>query len=159
MHAGGEVGDQTTGSLVVTLRQGKTATIWCTGASTPCIAAFKPVFLCGASNGSVFENEADAKQFWLSRETIHRGALAGMVDVSALRSRIREMETRWIEQEQKLFASGTPDTESLIQFSTNAAQEECAMAEEFLPKSEIKMKENSRFGRYWSKKNAVLGKE
>ena len=41
MHAGGLIGDQTTGSFVAVLREGKPMTVWATGASAPCIAAFK----------------------------------------------------------------------------------------------------------------------
>jgi hypothetical protein len=44
MHAGGRIGDHTTGSFVVELRRNTPITVWATGASTPCISAFKPVF-------------------------------------------------------------------------------------------------------------------
>jgi len=44
MHAGGMIGDHTTGSIIVTLREDKPIALWLTGCSTPCISAFKPVF-------------------------------------------------------------------------------------------------------------------
>jgi hypothetical protein len=159
MHAGGLVGDHTTGSLVATLRQDKPATLWCTGASTPCIAAFKPVFLSAPGCGPVFENEAYAKQYWLKREQLHRGILAGLADASGLRARISALEADWIAQEEKLFANGSPDKAALQEFSKKAAAEDQALIEEFIPQQEIKMPEGSRFGRYWAKKNAVLGQE
>lgn len=159
MHAGGVVGDHTTGSLVATLREGMPATLWCTGASTPCISAFKPVFLSAPGCGPLFENEEGAKQYWLRREAIHRGVLAGLVDVPALRKRIAELEAGWIAQEQELFAAGTPSAQSLRNFSVQAAVQEQALIDELLPKGEISMQKSGRFGRYWAKKNAVLGKE
>jgi secernin len=159
MHAGGVVGDHTTGSLVATLRSGMPATLWCTGSSTPCISAFKPVFLSVPACGPVFDNEAYAKQYWLRREAIHRGVLAGAVDVSALRKKIAELEARWIAQEQQLFETGTPNAGTLAQFSNQAALEEQEMIDALLPKEESKIKGNGRFGRYWAKKNTVLGKE
>jgi hypothetical protein len=45
MHAGGLIGDHTTGSLVAVLRENKPSTLWVTGSSTPCISCFKPVFV------------------------------------------------------------------------------------------------------------------
>ncbi len=157
MHAGGVVGDHTTGSLVATLREGMPSTLWCTGASTPCISAFKPVFLSSPASGPVFENEADAKQYWLKRESIHRGVLAGLVDVATLRKRIAELELEWVAQERELFAAGTPDAEALRKFSEQAATEEQALVEEFLPKSRVNIQKSGRFGRYWVKKNSALG--
>jgi hypothetical protein len=84
MHAGGAIGDHTTGSLVAQLRRGKPATLWVTGASTPCIAAFKPVTVGTDSGAPAFADEADARRYWLEREAVHRGVLAGQVDLSAL---------------------------------------------------------------------------
>lgn len=44
MHGGGLIGDHTTGSFVAILRRDAPITVWATGASTPCISAFKPIF-------------------------------------------------------------------------------------------------------------------
>ncbi len=44
MHGGGLIGDHTTGSFVAVLRRDAPITVWATGASTPCISAFKPIF-------------------------------------------------------------------------------------------------------------------
>ena len=158
MHAGGRLGDHTTGSLVASLRDGKPATLWCTAASTPCISAFKPVFLSVPPVGPVFEQEIDAKNYWLQREVIHRGILAGRIDAAALRARRDALEKKWLREEQRLFDGDTPDDQLLLAFSRNAVLEEQEMVNDFLPKGEWKMADRGRFNRYWSKKNAVLGK-
>lgn len=158
MHAGG-IGDQTTGSLVVSLRKDKPMTLWCTAASTPCISAFKPVFFGVNSGAPVFESEPEAKKYWLQREAIHRGVLAGLTDVSALRMRRDELEKSWLEEEQKLFSGGTPDHETLLQFSRKAAAVEQEMVNEFTPIKEWVMPAHGRFNRYWTRKNAALDME
>ena len=158
MHAGGLVGDHTTGSLVITMREEKPMTIWCTAASTPCISAFKPVFFSIDSGEPVFEEESEAKNYWLEREVIHRGVLAGKVDVSALRARRDSLEKNWMAEEKRLFDAGTPDTKTLAAFARNASLDEQAMVNDFKPKDEWRMPENGRFNRYWVRKNCALGK-
>jgi len=106
MHAGGLVGDHTTGSFVAVLREGAPMTVWATGASTPCIAAFKPVFF-GIDAPPVFEDEAQGREYWLKRERLHRAVIAGKVDVTKLRARRDELERAWLEEEERLF-SGSP---------------------------------------------------
>lgn len=156
MHAGGLVGDQTTGSLVAVLRRGGPPTLWCTGASTPCLSAFKPVFFGPDPVPPLFESEEDAKRYWLKREALHRGVLSGMVDLSALRIRRDECERGWIAGERKLFASGIPDDAALSRLSLRASDEEEAMVRDFLPKEPVRMSSRGRFSRYWAKKNSAL---
>ena len=158
MHAGGLVGDHTTGSLVVTMREGKPMTLWCTAASTPCLSAFKPVFLSIDSGAPVFENESDARQYWLERETIHRAVLAGNIDVAALRARRDALEKSWLAEEKRIFDSVVPDARTLADFARKAAMEEQAMVDDLLPKNGYRMPESGRFNRYWTKKNLALGK-
>ena len=158
MHAGGLVGDHTTGSLVITMRVGKPMTIWCTAASTPCISAFKPVFFSIDSGAPVFEEESKAKAYWLEREVIHRGVLAGKVDAFALRSRRDTLERNWMAEEQRLFKTGTPDAKTLAAFARNAALDEQSMVDDFKPKCGWRMPEHGRFNRYWINKNSALGK-
>lgn len=157
MHAGGIIGDHTTGSLVVTLRADMPATLWCTAASTPCISAFKPVFFMGEAVAPVFEDEADAKRYWLDRETIHRGALAGKIDVKALQEARDDLEHRWLTKERKLFACGVPDAATLNSFANEAGREEQELVREFIPEDFI-MTGSNRFSRYWQKKNQALEK-
>ena len=152
MHAGGVIGDHTTGSLVVQLRRGKPMTLWITGASTPCISAFKPVFFGVDSGAPVFANEADAKRYWLEREEVHRGVLSGQVDVSALRANRDALEADWLAAERELIAQGA-DSEQLRALAVRAAAEEQAMVDAFRPRSE-----GPAPTPYWRKKNAALEK-
>ncbi len=157
MHAGGLIGDQTTGSFVAVLREGAPMTIWSTGASTPCIAAFKPVFF-GINSPPVFEDEAEGKQYWLKRERLHRAVLAGLASAEALRARRDALEQKWIAEEERLFSGGIPDGERLQSFALQASAEEQAMIDEFSTENWDAMSGGSRFSKYWREKNAKLGK-
>ncbi len=152
MHAGGVIGDHTTGSLVVQLRKGKPMTLWVTGASTPCISAFKPVFFGVESGAPVFADEADAKRYWLGREAVHRGLLAGQADINALRARRDKLEADWLAAEQELTAQGT-DNEALRALAVRAAAEEQAWIDAFSPRTE-----GVAPMPYWRKKNTSLEK-
>ncbi len=157
MHAGGLIGDQSTGSFVAVLREGGPMTIWATGASVPCIAAFKPVFFGIDSGAPVFADENDGRQYWLQREKLHRTILAGKVDVSELRVRRDALEAAWIAEEERLFSNGTPDTAALAEFASRAAAQEQAMIDEFSREDWADMPGTNRFARYWKKHNAELG--
>ncbi len=166
MHAGGLIGDQTTGSFVAVLREGAPITIWATGASVPCISAFKPVFFgtksneasVGVNQAPVFEDEKEGREYWLRRERLHRAVLAGLVDADALRARRDALEEKWLGEEERLFCGGAPDIEQLKNFTSKAAAEEQAMVDEFFREDWDAIKGNNRFARYWREKNAKLGK-
>lgn len=157
MHAGGLIGDQTTGSFIAVLREGAPITVWATGASAPCISAFKPVFF-GVNTPPVFEDEAEGREYWLKRERLHRAVLAGLADVKALRARRDALEQKWLAEEERLFSGGVPDGKRLESFAACAAAEEQAMADEFSVDNWGEIKGGSRFAKYWREKNAELGK-
>jgi len=79
MHAGDRrrMG-QSVGSLVSDLRPGGAAH-WVTGASAPCTAIFRPVFLDAPlpAQGPVPGDRDDRSTRWWAHEALHRGALAG----------------------------------------------------------------------------------
>jgi len=79
MHAGSLVGDHTTGSYVARL-MGGSHTYLITGASTPCLALYKPYWLTGG-NSIAFRpgEEEQALNFWLKRERLHRAVLENRV--------------------------------------------------------------------------------
>lgn len=156
MHAGGLVGDQTTGSVVVEIRRDRPSTLWVTGASVPCIAAFKPVFFGIDSGAPVFSDEAGAKQYWLKREHLHRAVLAGAVDIAALRASRDALEAEWIKKERELFASGAPDDSTLRTFAQQASQQEQHLIDEYMPRDAFAMPGGRRFHKYWEVKNAAL---
>ncbi|MDR0497134.1 MAG: hypothetical protein LBH42_05945 [Treponema sp.] len=156
MHGGGLIGDHTTGSLVAALRQNKPATLWCTGASTPCISAFKPVFF-GAHTAPVFSDPAGSREYWLQRERLHRGIIAGLVDPSSLRERIKTLETLWLSQEQKLMSEELPNVANLLTLSSDASTQEQALIEEFSVPNWSNITGRGYFSRYWRRKNSSLG--
>jgi secernin len=157
MHAGGLIGDQTTGSIVAVLRKDASMTIWATGASTPCIAAFKPLFFGVNSRAPVFETDAQGREYWLKRERLNRAVLAGKVDVKTLRERRDALEKAWLAEEESLFSSGAPDSEALADFAKRAAAEEESMIDDFSTEDWADMPGRGRFARYWRRKNATLG--
>jgi len=158
MHGGGLIGDQSAGSFVAVLRENAPMTIWATGASIPCIAAFKPLFFGVDSGAPVFETDAEGREYWLRRERLHRAVLAGKVDPEALRKRRDALEQAWLTEEANLFSSGAPDPAALAKLAKRAASEEAAMIDEFYTEDWADMPGRGRFARYWGKKNATLGK-
>lgn len=130
-------------------------TIWATGASTPCIAAFKPVFF-GTTVPPVFDNDAQAHDYWLQREHIHRAILAGKIDAHAFRARRDALEAEWLAEEARLFAQSLPDITALTAFAKKASAQEQALIDEFSVSDAINMHKDSRFARYWYKQNDAL---
>ena len=155
MHGGGPIGDHTTGSLVAVLRKEKPVTLWCTGASTPCIAAFKPVFW-GSASPPVFKETAESKKYWLQREQLHRAVIAGLADPAALRGRIRQLETAWLLREHELMSEEIPDRAKLYAMSREAAKQEQALINEFSVRDWQSVKGCGTYGRYWKRKNEKL---
>ena len=158
MHAGGMVGDQTTGSLVAVLREQKPSTLWVTGSSTPCISLFKPVFLELDTGAPAFAEETAAKHYWLRRESVHRGVLSGAVDLVEIKKQRDILEEKWIAQENKLFEEGHPDMNQLKEFAEKASLEENDFINRFISDKGRSMPQKGRFNRYWSNKNALLEK-
>ena len=158
MHGGGLIGDHTTGSLVAVLRQDRPITLWCTGASTPCISAFKPVFR-GSSAAPVFLDPARSREYWLERERLHRAVIAGLVDAAALRAGIKTLETSWMLQEKQLMSGAIPDSTRLHALSREACAQEQALIDKFSVPGRQSGKGRGRYARYWRRKNAVLGAE
>lgn len=156
MHGGGRIGDHTTGSFVAVLRQNAPMTIWATGASTPCIAAFKPIFFGINSGAPIFNNKDEGKEYWYKREKLHRGVIAGRVDVNALREKRDALEASWIKEEARLLKKRVADAEELKTFAMRAAAEEEAMIEEFTKKDWAELTGRKFYMRYWRKKNAAL---
>lgn len=155
MHAGGLIGDHTTGSLVAVLRQDKPMTLWCTGSSTPCISSFKPVFF-GSQAAPVFEDPQKSKAYWLQREQLHRAVIAGLVDAAVLRDRIKILETSWFEQEQQLMNETVPDIAALHALSNNAAVQEQSLVNEFSVSDWQTNTGHNRYAKYWRRKNTAL---
>jgi len=158
MHAGGIIGDHTTGSIVVTLRADKPITLWITGSSTPCIAAFKPVFW-SSSAPPLFDDPARSLDYWLRREHLHRAVIAGKVDVAALREKIRILEDQWQVAEARIMSADVPGMDELAALSASANRDEQSLIDEFYCEDWQTPLSKNRYGRYWRAKNEKLGLE
>ena len=110
------------------------------------------------SGAPMFENEADGRAYWLKRERLHRAILAGRVDTAELRKRRDALEAKWLEEEERIFASGAPDEDILLEFAARAAAEEEALISSFPVEGWEMPMARGRYGRYWKTKNAALGK-
>ncbi len=151
MHAGGAIGDHTTGSLVAQLRRGQPMTLWITGASTPCMAAFKPVFF-GVDSGHGVRGR-DGCQAVLAGAGGGAPRRAGRTDGRESAGVKRDtLETDWLAAERKLMAEGA-DSEKLRELAVRAANEEQAMIDTVRPQSVSPAPTP-----YWRKKNAALEK-
>ncbi|MCL1928487.1 MAG: C69 family dipeptidase [Treponema sp.] len=156
MHGGGLIGDHTTGSLVAVLRQNKPPTLWCTGASTPCISAFKPVFF-GSDAPPVFTSPEQSKDYWLQRERLNRAAIAGFVNPAVLRERIKTLEANWLIREQTIMNDDVPNANGMQTLSREASTQEQALVDKFSAPNWNNLTGRGSYGKYWRKKNAVLG--
>lgn len=157
MHAGGLIGDQTTGSFIAVLRKNAPMTIWATGASVPCIAVFKPIFFGVQSGAPMFDDEEEGRAYWLQRERLHRAVLAGKVDTVALRAQRDKLETAWIAEEETLFSNGVPDAATLKEFAERAAAQEQAMIDAFSHEDWADITGHSGYASYWRRHNETLG--
>jgi len=155
MHAGGIIGDHTTGSMAAVLREEKPITLWCTGASTPCISAFKPVFW-GHPSAPVFEDPAQSMAYWLKREQLHRAVIAGKADAVSLAGRIRALENEWLLAEQQIMNGDKPDAGMLIALSARADEQEQNLMDEFYTEQWQNINGKGLYGRYWNRKNKEL---
>ena len=155
MHAGGLVGDHTTGSLVAVLRAKKPITLWSTGSSTPCISAFKPVFW-NSDAAPLFPDPAASLDYWLRREHIHRAVIAGKIDAGALRGRIHALEAEWRQREARIMAEDAPDLAALHALSADADRQEQALIDEFYVQNWQALEGRGRYSRYWARKNGHL---
>ncbi len=75
MHAGGLIGDQTTGSYIASIKK-KNSSYLVTGASAPCISVFKPVLVNDRPPVFSEGDEEKAVDYWMKREKLHRFLMA-----------------------------------------------------------------------------------
>lgn len=96
MHAGGMVGDHTTSSMIVELKE--TITVWVTGSSLPCISLFKPWVFGSEAIAPVFYSshieEADA--YWRYRDAFMRQTLGYVLPQEFYKER-DDLEASWLK--------------------------------------------------------------
>ena len=94
MHAGGLVGDHTTGSYVAQIAETEQQYLF-TATSTPCLAIFKPYYT--DMQDIIGSNEAEAKSYWLKYELLHRYILAGQIDQAAYIKERDALEDKYLK--------------------------------------------------------------
>ncbi len=161
MHGGFLYGDHTTGSYIASLHE-KRPTYLITGASTPCLALYKPFWMVDGENFSFNEDEDEAAvDFWLRRERLHRFVLENKISplqaYLAERDRIeREVDHHLAETDSK-----SADEARLKEIIDDVlAAEEKLLDETFAeikyPEKLGKIRGNLYFRFYWKKQNEKL---
>lgn len=89
MHAGGLLGDQTTGSVIIEL---DTMKMWATGASLPCLSVFKPIGFEPVVPVFSEGEEKRAIAYWFAREKLIRSVQGGYIGKNEVRKGIAELE-------------------------------------------------------------------
>jgi len=99
MHAGGLIGDHTTGSYVASLGLNDEY-YYVTLSSMPCMSVFKPLILSDKMP-IPHEDEDKAKEIWLREERLKRFLIAGQIDKQAYLKDIQELEESYLEKFEK----------------------------------------------------------
>jgi secernin len=159
MHSGGFIGDHTTGSYIASLEE-KHCSYWVTGASTPCISVFKPLWLLDGAPVFAEADQAVAIDYWKTREKLHRLILEGRVDLE------RYIEDRDnLEQSfERLYNETNPEAvadELLVNTAKVAFHKEAEFIEAELEKAgqfgnRSQMKGSIFFKHYWRNRNRKL---
>jgi len=132
MHAGGVIGDHTTGSYIASLRE-DLCTYWVTGASTPCISVFKPLWMTPDAPLFPEEEQQRAVDYWMKREKVHRNILMGRIDLWEYLEKRDQLEKHIYEE--VLEAQTAKSEEALSDAMKNAFSRETEFVEEQLASS------------------------
>lgn len=159
MHGGGLIGDHTTGSYIASLGK-RLCTYWVTGASTPCISVFKPVWL--VENAPIFleGEETAAVEYWKLRERFHRLVMTGRIDLGWFLGERDRLEERFSLLVEGINPEKT-SAEELAGISKTAFTEETVLINEAIGRAKRELQKlkpmgNWYFNRYWSKQNRNL---
>lgn len=159
MHAGGLIGDQTTGSYIASLNK-EVCTYWVTGASAPCISAFKPVWLVDGMPIFDQAQETKATEYWKLREKLHRMIIAGLVDLDSFISERNALEKEFDELLTGL-KMGSLNEDKLRETAKYAFDKEAELIAKFIGQGKqdlnrCKSKGSIFYNRFWKKHNRKL---
>ncbi|HOB11944.1 MAG TPA: C69 family dipeptidase [Syntrophomonadaceae bacterium] len=160
MHGGGIIGDHTTGSYVACLSE-KASLYWVTGASTPCLAMFKPLWLV-ENNPVVFreDQQQEATGYWQQREIFHRMVINGQVtNLESYYEKRDQLEESWREIAGKLEAESASDS-TKIEFMSEAWRQEAEVIRKVISENQhqpVRRRGNPYFRSYWRRQTARLG--
>ena len=153
-HGGFLYGDHTTGSYVACIG-GEQDLYWVTGASTPCLALFKPLWLLDNEPVTFSENQkADAVHFWKTREKFHRAVLENRIPKLAEYEEARNaLEKSLLSREAKASAP-----EAKQQLMRHALSEEEKLLTTFFSKAKKapKIQGGPYYRHYWKNMNKKL---
>lgn len=159
MHGGGLVGDHTTGSYVACLSD-KGSLYWITGASTPCLAMFKPLWWVD-DHPLLFreDRQQEAIDYWQQRERFHRMVINGqIINLSDYYERRDHLEKSWRETAARLEAEKAGDN-AKMEFMQEAWQEESKVIQEFVDENRhrpVRPRGNPYYRSYWRRQNQRL---
>lgn len=159
MHGGGLVGDHTTGSYVACLSD-KGSLYWITGASTPCLAMFKPLWWVD-DHPLLFreDQQQEAIDYWQQRERFHRMVINGqIINLSDYYERRDHLEKSWRETAARLEAEKAGDN-AKMEFMQEAWQEESKVIQEFVDENRhrpVRPRGNPYYRSYWCRQNQRL---
>ena len=152
MHYGGLVGDHTTQSMVVELKENGQILVWTTGQSLPCISIFKPYLLGNPITSPIYHGEdATAEAYWMEAELFHRSLLGKDVPAAYFAERDE------IEKELMILVE-TDSAEQIKQATSFAIEKENAFIQRWKEQTLIPGTTSFLFQRNWKKKNTALGK-
>jgi len=162
MHAGGLIDNHhTTGSYIASLQE-KSCTYWVTGASTPCVSIYKPVWLVNGAPLFSEQDKAAAIEYWRVRENVHRLIIAEMVDMNWYFEERDKLEVDFQKLLEKCDVKAASE-EKLGLISQEIFQSEAKFMDRVLKHAEISGKRarlngNWYFNYYWKEQNRNLKK-
>ncbi|MGI6767938.1 MAG: peptidase U34 [Bacilli bacterium] len=148
------LGDHTTGSMVV-VKKGNYKMIWLTGASTPCLAIYKPMTF-SLIVPPVFSNLESSLTYWLDREYLVRAIYAGLINETDYKNQLQILEDSFIEKAEKLLEKGSE--EELKDFIISASEKESEFVEEYRKEIEYLKNNQEKLPKRWHKLTEKLGK-
>lgn len=158
MHAGGVIGDHTTGSYVASLGE-QGCSYWVTGASTPCLAAFKPLWFIKDNPVLFADNEEEAAiAYWQKREDFHRMVINQQIQNLDEYMQTRDkLEEEWLQIVNSMEANRAEDKEKRA-FMQKAWQQEDELIDAIIRENSshpIRRKGSLYFNRYWQRQEIL----
>ncbi|MDD2427117.1 MAG: C69 family dipeptidase [Eubacteriales bacterium] len=166
MHAGGLVGDQTTGSFIAELaypgedlnEAATRDTYWITGSSAPCLSLFKPWWMIEPDHLSFSEAETKAAlAYWERQEEIYRAVLEQRIDWEKYQFERNQIEETLLSEVGK--ADRNTSAIELAEIQHMALESEFDLRTRALAaagKQEPGLEGNFYFRHYWKKTNKKL---
>lgn len=158
MHGGHIIGDHTTGSYIASL--GNTCTYWVTGASTPCLSTFKPLWLIEGEAFTFSEDEQDkAVEYWKKREKLHRCFVDGKVKNTDAYIQSRDALEKEFEDKADSLKCSLTDKKQLASLINYSVKKEEELVDETLKSysdNSFARKGSLYFRHYWKKQSSKL---